>query len=60
MENIETTIIKLKALIAIEMQNMKIAMVERNFSAYGNHNAKWTKYKFELKQLKTKGADMVE
>ena len=60
MENIEITIIKLKALIAIEMQNMKIAMAERNFSAYGNHTAKWTTYKFELKQLKTKGADMVE
>ena len=60
MENIEIMTIKLKALIAIEKQNMNIAMIERNFTAYGNHNAKWTKYKFELKQLKAKGADMVE
>lgn len=39
---------------------MNIAIIERNFSAYGNHNAKWVDYNFKLKQLKAKGADMVE
>ena len=28
---------------------MNIAIIERNFSAYGNHNAKWVDYNFKLK-----------
>lgn len=39
---------------------MNIAIIERNFSAYGNHNAKWVDYNFKLKQLKAQGIDMVE
>lgn len=58
--NIKNEIAKLKSLIVIEKQNMNIAMIERNFSAYGNHNAKWVDYNFKLKQLKAQGIDMVE
>lgn len=55
--NIKNEIAKLKSLIVIEKQNMNIAMIERNFSAYGNHNAKWVDYNFKLKQLKAQKYD---